>query len=165
VGRSPRRAEIENGPQVHKPGGSPELPTYLLACGGILACSYLVFAVNLFTSYPSGWDALAYHFPIALHWLQSGSLRIPVSRGWQYGLPGNAEIGMMWLLSTGRQFLVPLVNGFAWIVVATGTYLIADRVVAENRPVAAAATVIALSLPMVESRRSRAMWTCLGPRF
>jgi hypothetical protein len=140
----------KNGPNVRKTDDSGELPTYLLACGGILACSYLVFAVNLFTSYPSGWDALAYHFPVALHWLQSGSLRIPVSRGWQYGLPGNAEIGMMWLLSTGRQCLVPLVNGFAWIVLATATYLIADQVVNRNKPAAAAATGIALSLPMVE---------------
>ncbi|MGC2195468.1 MAG: hypothetical protein WA628_12395 [Terriglobales bacterium] len=136
--------------RVHDLGDSTEFPPYLLACGAFLACSYLVFAGNLLTSYPSGWDALAYHFPIALHWLQTASLRIPPSRGWQYGLPGNAEIGMMWLLSTGRQSLVPLVNVFAGMVLATATYLIADRVVGGNKSAAGAATVIAVSLPIVQ---------------
>lgn len=126
------------------------LPRYLWICGAILAGSYLVFAVRLLASYPTGLDALAYHFPVALRWLQTGSLRIPASRGWQYALPGNAEIGMMLMLNTGRQSLMPVVNLFAAVVLALATYLIADRIAGGNKIAASAAAVIALSLPIVE---------------
>jgi len=126
------------------------IPAYLWVTGVILGGSYLILATNLFTSYPSGWDALAYHLPVALHWLQNGSLRIPSLSAWQYGLPGNAEIGMMLLLSTGREALAPLVNVFALALLGLSTYVIAMRVMRGNQPAALTVTVIALSMPIVE---------------
>lgn len=126
------------------------IPTYLWVSAVILGGSYLIFAANLFTSYPSGWDALAYHLPVALHWLQNGSLRIPSLSAWQYGLPGNAEIGMMLFLSTGREGLAPLVNVFALGLLGLSTYVIAMRLTRGNQPVALTVTVIALSMPIVE---------------
>jgi hypothetical protein len=141
------------------------IPAYLWIASGVLACSYLVFATNLLSSYPSGWDALAYHLPVALRWLQSGSLGIPPSLGWQYGLPGNAEIGMMLLLSTGSQALAPLVNFFALAVLALSTYVIAARLVGGNRIAAYTATLVLLSLPMVEFQAFSAYVDLFGTAF
>lgn len=130
--------------------GFHAMPSYLWICGVVLAASYLVFALNLFTSYPGGSDALTYHLPVALHWLQNGSLRIPSLSTWQYGLPGNAEIGMMLFLSTGHEALVPLVNVFAFVLLGVATYETARRVARGNTVAAAAVTVIVLSVPIVE---------------
>ncbi len=129
---------------------SSSLPSYLWFCAALLTVSYLVFACNLFTSYPSGSDALTYHLPVALHWLQNGSLRIPSLSAWQYGLPGNAEIGMMLFLSTGHETLVPLVNVFVLVLFGLATYEIAMRVSRGNKMAAVAVTVMALSMPIVE---------------
>lgn len=126
------------------------VPAYLWGAAVVLLCSYAVFAINLLTSYPSGWDALTYHLPVALQWLQAGSLSIPDLRVWQYALPGNAEIDMMLLLGTGHQSLVPLVNVYAVILLTVATYAIANRIVKGNRDAAIAVTAIVLSLPIVE---------------
>lgn len=144
---------------------SSRIPAYLWIGSGVVVCSYLVFAVNLLSSYPSGWDALAYHLPVALHWLQSGSLRIPPSLRWQYGLPGNAEIGMMLLLSTGWQALTPLVNVFALIVLVLSTYIIVARLVSGNRVAAFTATLVLISLPIVEFQAFSAYVDLFGTAF
>jgi hypothetical protein len=126
------------------------LPRYLQLSVAILAASYLLFAVNLFTSYPGGPDALEYHMPLALHWLQEGSLRIPASRVWQFSFPGNAEIGMMLLLGTGRQSLVPLVNWMGAAALGCAVYLIAQCLSRGNRLASFTAALIVFSIPMTE---------------
>ncbi len=140
------------------------LPRYLWICIGVIAASYAVFAVNLASSYPTGWDALAYHLPAALRWIQTGTMSIPSYGAWQYALPGNAEIGMMLLLSTGRQWLVPLVNLFAAFTMATAIYLIAHRITLK-RGAAEAAAILALSLPIVEFQAFSAYVDLFGTAF
>jgi hypothetical protein len=159
-----RNLAIEASP-TRQPDKRSPVPRYLWIGSGVLACSYLVFAANLLSSYPSGWDALAYHLPVALRWLQTGSLGIPASLGWQYGLPGNAEIGMMLLLSTGWQALAPLVNFFALAVLALSTYVIAARLVSGNRVAAYTAMLVMLSLPMVEFQAFSAYVDLFGTAF
>ena len=140
------------------------LPRYLWICIGVIAASYAVFAVNLASSYPTGWDALAYHLPAALRWIQTGTMSIPSYGAWQYALPGNAEIGMMLLLSTGRQWLVRLVNLFAAFTMAMAIYLIAHRITL-RRGAAEAAAILALSLPIVEFQAFSAYVDLFGTAF
>lgn len=135
------------------PAVGPDLPCWPLSlsvCAGVVAASYLLFALNLFTSYPGGSDALTYHLPVALHWLQSGSLRIPSLGARQYALPGNGELGMMLFLSTRHEAWVPLVNMVAGLLFAISTYEIARRLAQGSTVAAAAVTIIALSMPILE---------------
>jgi hypothetical protein len=124
-------------------------PRYILAATAILAFSYLTFAVDLFSSFPDGFDTLAYHLPVALHWLQSGSLAIPASRAWRSSLPGNAEIGMMVLLATGKESLIVVVNCVAMLTLAIATYLMAKRMCRGNASAAFISTLL-LSIPIIE---------------
>jgi hypothetical protein len=159
------RSPATGASPTRQPDTRSPIPAYLWIGSGVLVCSYLVFAANLLSSYPSGWDALTYHLPVALRWLQSGSLRIPPSLGWQYGLPGNTEIGMMLLLSTGWQALVPLVNIFALVVLALSTYIIAAQLVSGNRIAAYTAMLVMLSLPIVEFQAFSAYVDLFGTAF
>lgn len=140
------------------------IPTYLWVCIGVLAASYAVFYANLASSYPTGWDALAYHLPVALRWIQTGTMSIPTDGSWQYALPGNAEIGMMLLLSTGRQWLAPAVNWFAALTMAGAVYLIGRQVTSKRGP-AVAAAIVALSLPIVEFQAFSAYVDLFGTAF
>lgn len=126
------------------------LPAYLYVATFGLVVSYMVFAVNAFTSFPTGWDSLAYHLPLALRWLQEGSLSIPASRVWQFSLPGNAEIGMMVLLSTGTEGSAILVNWIAAVVLTLAIYRLAMSITAGDRAASCASSLIVLSIPIVE---------------
>ncbi|MGH8584276.1 MAG: hypothetical protein ACREWG_16190 [Gammaproteobacteria bacterium] len=124
------------------------LPTSVSRGGAVVGACYAVFLVNLLVSYPTGTDALSYHFPVALRWLQEGSLRIPGSKQWQFSLPGNAEVPMMILFGTGWQALATLPQMLGVAVLAAGSYRIAIRLGAAHGG-AAAAVVILLSVPMI----------------
>jgi len=141
----PHRQDQELEVKLSKP-----LPIYIVLSTAMLMLSYLLFALNQFTSFPDGSDALAYHLPLALRWLQVGSLGIPPSRLWWFSLPGNAEIGMMLLLSTGIESLVVLVNCLAFAILALSTYGLAMWIGRGNRIAAITVTLITASIPIVE---------------
>ncbi|HYB53682.1 MAG TPA: hypothetical protein VEG84_07440, partial [Thermoanaerobaculia bacterium] len=104
--------------------------------------------MNALTAFPTSWDGNAYHLPLALRWLQDGSLRLDTQAEWHLALPGNGEIPMMLLLGTGDQRalfffqLVPLVG------LALSTYQLARRLEA-GTAASMAATAIVLSVPIV----------------
>lgn len=126
------------------------IPRYVLLVAGILACSYVAFAVNGFTSYPLGSDALIYHLPLTTRWLQEGSLAMPASHVWRFSLPGNAEIGMMILLSSGWQPLVVIASWIPAAMVAISTYLLSLWISGQKRTVALTSTLLVLTIPMIE---------------
>jgi hypothetical protein len=140
-------------------------PRYMLWTTLLLAGSYGVFGLNLFTSYPGGTDALAYHLPLAVHWLQTGSLAIPTSRAWRFSMPGNAEIGMMLLLASGKQSAVVLVNWIACAVLTVSTYLLAQRLSHGRRFVSAIVSLVLLSIPLVEFQAFSAYVDLFGAAF
>jgi hypothetical protein len=125
------------------------LPAYIFVAAAVLLASYLAFAANVFTSFPSGSDAVIYHLPLALRWLQDGSLAIPVSRAWRYCMPGNAEIGMMILLSSGRQSTVVMASCIPAIMLTLSTYLFARWISKGNRLASIMSSLIVLSIPMI----------------
>lgn len=140
-------------------------PRYLRLSAAVLACSYLVFAADLFTSFPIGPDAIAYHEPMALRWLQTGSLAIPASRAWRFSLPGNTEIGMMLLLATGSDSSVVVVNWIALAVLVIATYLLAKRMSGGNAQAAATIAMVVLSIPIVEFQAFSAYVDLYGTAF
>jgi len=146
-------------------GARSAWPRHILAAAAVLVGSYLVFAINLFSSFPSGSDAIAYHLPVALRWLQSGSLGIPASRAWRFSLPGNAEIGMMVLLATGKDAAVVLVNWIAMATLAIATYLLAKRMSHGNGLVATTTTLLLLSIPICEFQTFSAYVDLFGSAF
>ncbi len=124
------------------------IPPYLGLSAAILACSYLLFAVNLWTSYAQGSDALSYHLPLAVTWLQTGSFRIVPRQGWEFSLPANCEVAMMLALASKRQSLAPAVNLLALACLAISTYALGKR--SAGQIGAYAATVMVLTIPMIE---------------
>ena len=129
---------------------SERLPLYLRLSAAIIGASYLLFAIDLFTSFPTGSDALSYHIPLALRWLQEGSLRVPSDRAWQFCLPGNGEIIEMLALATGKQFLIPLGSLVSGVVLAIAAYPLAVRFSGGTKAPAFAAILVLLSIPIIE---------------
>ena len=76
-----------------------ENPRYIQVSAVILFFTMGIFALDLLTGYPKGYDALTYHFLVATRWFQEKSMRLPPSLDWPYCLPGNAHIGMMIMMS------------------------------------------------------------------
>jgi hypothetical protein len=128
--------------------GGLRLPMWLLTALIIVVLAYGILALHLFVLYPTGWDTLAYHFPLSARWLQEGTMRIPSSRAWQFSLPGNAEIAFLIFMATGKQSLVPLANWPAVLMLALSVYLIALRLGSSGKA-AGSAALITLSIPIV----------------
>ena len=138
------------------------LPVYIWAAAAVLLGSYLTFAADAFTGFPAGSDALIYHLPLATRWLQDGSFAIPASRAWQYSMPANAEIGMMILLSSGKQSTTAMASWIPALMTTVATYLLAMWISKENRLASITACLIVLSIPMIEFQVFSAYVDLLG---
>ena len=126
------------------------LPLYLALAAAVVAGTYLLFALDLGTSFPKGVDALSYHLPLALRWLQQRSLQIPANSAWQFTLPGNCEIVAMLALATGRQALAALGSWVASTVLAIAAYLLALKFSNGAKGPALAATLVVFTIPVIE---------------
>lgn len=142
--RTPRPEQVSAKP------AQEAIPGYVLLVAAILACSYVAFAVNAFTAYPLGSDVVIYHLPLATRWLQEGSLAMPASHVWRFSLPGNAEIGIMVLLSSGWQPAVVIASWIPAAMVAISTYLISMWISGQQRTVALTSVLLVLTIPMIE---------------
>lgn len=131
---------------------SEPLPSYLIVAVALLGCSYLALAVNVLSAYPAGADSVIYHLPLAARWLQTGSLSIPASHAWRFSLPGNAEIGMMVLLSSGWQAAAIAASWIPAAMVAVSVYLLAMWMSGRRRTVAVTCALLAMSIPIIESQ-------------
>src|SRR5438132_3742711 len=126
----------------------PAVPASVRIGAAVIAACYGVFLLNMLASYPTGTDAISYHLPVAVRWLQDGSLRIPSSREWHFSLPGNAELSMMTLLGTGWQTLATLPQLLSALLLAGASYSVA-RTLGAGTSAAAAAVLVLLSVPIV----------------
>lgn len=126
------------------------LPMYIVVAAAVLLCSYLAFVVQVFTAFPFGSDSLTYHLPLAVRWLQDGSLAIPASRAWQDSMPGNAEIVMAILLSSGKQSAVVMASWIPALILVLSTYALGMWISRGNRLASISACLIVLSIPMIE---------------
>lgn len=124
-------------------------PFYLIASAGVVCASYLLGAINLCTSFPQGSDALTYHLPVAVRWLQEGSLQLPASHAWRFSLPGNGEILMMLALATGKQSLAPIFNWASCALLVICLFVLSRRFTSCANQHALIVVLVALSIPIV----------------
>lgn len=157
--------KLRPSPAQHPVESAARLPRFLFVSIAILTCSYLVFALDVFTSFPNGSDAIAYHLPLTVHWLQTGSLAIPPTRPWRFSLPGNAEIGMMVLLATGIQSSVVLINWIALAALVIAAYLLGRRMNSGNYTVSVTVVVLMLTIPIIEFQTLSAYVDLYGTAF
>lgn len=146
-------------------GSHERLPFYLKLSAAIIGGSYLLFAIDVCASFPKGSDTLSYHLPLALRWLQEGSLHIPIDKAWEFSLPGNGEIVQMLALATGRQSLVPLGNWVSSIVLAIAAYSLAVRFSRGAKAPAFAAILVLFSIPIIEFQTFSAYVDLFGTAF
>lgn len=124
------------------------LPRAVKAVAALAAVPYTVLLLNSFWSFPNGTDALQYHINLALRWLQDGTIRLDPSLGWQYSLPGNAELPAMLALSVHLEKAVAAGNLFAGTLLAVAVYLIAWKIVRQTAPSLLSAVVVC-TIPIV----------------
>ena len=66
--------------------------------GGI----FLLFLLEAATRQPTGWDAMVYHLPLAVKWLQQGSLAF-IQESWKFQMPSNGDLFPLFLMSLGNE--------------------------------------------------------------
>lgn len=125
--------------------GIPRVIKVVLA---LAAVPYIAFLFNSLWSFPNGTDAIAYHINLALRWLQGGTMRIDTSMGWQFALPGNAELPALLALSIGVEKAVAIGNMLAVTLLAASVFLIAWRITSQAAPSLLSA-VIVTTIPIV----------------
>jgi len=76
----------------------------------IVLCTYGIVSLRMVFCFPDAFDAVAYHYPVALRWLQEGTMRITDVTSWRASLPGNVEILDLLIISTGRDRLLGFVQ-------------------------------------------------------
>ena len=114
----------------------------------IVGSAYAIVALDRGTGFPSSWDGVAYHLPLAVRWLQEGNLALPVPGDWRESLPGNAEIVAMLALGTGWQALAEMWNIASALALCAGSYLLA-RGMGVGPSGALAGGVLVASVPLV----------------
>lgn len=114
----------------------------------IVLCTYGILSLRAAFSFPDGWDPVAYHYPVALRWLQEGTMRITNATNWHAGLPGNVEILDLLVLSTGRERLLGFVQWPGLVILLLACLQLGRRLsdaAAPDWPV----VTTALMIPMV----------------
>ena len=113
----------------------------------VLGGAYAVFFVDALTRYPMGYDALYYHLPVAVRWMQQQRLDIVV--GYNYlSYPENGMI-VPFLLSFARlESLFPFVHLTKAALVGLAIYGLA-RSINVSQTGAKLTACVALSVPMV----------------
>jgi hypothetical protein len=114
----------------------------------IVGSTYGIVALDRVTGFPSSWDGVYYHLPLAVRWLQEGSLALPATSDWRESLPGNAEIIAMLALGTGWQALAEMWNVASALALCAGSYLLA-RGMGVGASGALAGGVLVASVPLV----------------
>jgi hypothetical protein len=114
----------------------------------IVLCTYATLSLRMAFSFPDAYDAVAYHYPVALRWLQEGTMRITDATSWRASLPGNVEILDLLVLSTGRDRLLGIVQWPAVVILLLACLQLGRRLRQSTASEWAVVTT-ALMIPMV----------------
>lgn len=101
----PRSEQIQAGREAHL-----RIPWHVSAGLLIVGCTYGILSLRMAFSFPDNWDSVAYHYPVALRWIQEGTMRISATTNWRASLPGNVELLDLLVLSTGSERLLGFVQ-------------------------------------------------------
>ncbi|MCC7497421.1 MAG: glycosyltransferase family 39 protein [Bryobacterales bacterium] len=136
---------LKRRPRSAGPVGGAGFPLlallFLIPAAVLFFLAFLLGASNL-----QGYDALAYHLPLAASWHAYG--RLTTGYDIQYFLPGNAELLMRWMFVEGTDRLVFLVP---WLGAAGCIFLLYRIGVAMKQPkiAAIAAACSAVTFPVI----------------
>lgn len=113
----------------HEP---PEIDGFTLAWGLLSALALGMVATTALVQFPTDWDSLMYHIPMADQWLRAGNLYAPDEAIWQF--PGNNELLTLWLVAPfSGDFLAALGNLPSVALLALATIALARQL--DLRPV------------------------------
>jgi hypothetical protein len=139
----PRNEQIEVVRQPRRP-----LPWHVVLGLLIVLCTYGILSLRAAFSFPDAYDAVAYHYPVALRWLQEGTMRITDATSWRASLPGNVEILDLLVLSTGRERLLGFVQWPSIVILLLACLQLARRLRESVASEWAVVTTV-LMIPMV----------------
>jgi hypothetical protein len=125
-----------------------EIPRQIKLVAVLALIPYAGLLLDSFWSFPNGTDALGYHLNLALRLLQTGSMRMDTSLGWQYAMPANAELPALLALAAGVPNAAAMGNLLAAVLLAFSVYLIALKITGSSAASLLAA-VVSNSIPMV----------------
>lgn len=130
----------------------PRRPFPLHVALGLLVvlCTYGILSLRMAFSFPDAYDAVAYHYPVALRWLQEGTMRITAATNWHASLPGNVEILDLLVLSTGRDRVLGMVQWPGVVILLLACLQLGRRLSASAAEWPVVTT--ALMIPMVAAQ-------------
>ncbi|MGB2984358.1 MAG: hypothetical protein WBE26_00630 [Phycisphaerae bacterium] len=114
---------------------------------GILCAVYLVFLVDAVTRFPTGYDAQAYHLPLAVTWMQQQSLVFQIGEVHE-AFPENGMIVPFLLAFARLETLFCVVHLPKGLLAAAAVYGLV-RVAEHKRRTAFIGACIVLSIPIV----------------
>lgn len=94
-----------------------------LVGGGIFS----LFLLEAATRQPTGWDAMVYHLPLAVKWLQQGSLAF-IQESWKFQMPSNGELFPLFLAYLGNERFLSLACVPFTLLAILAVYSLARRV-------------------------------------
>jgi hypothetical protein len=124
------------------------IPRHLALGLLIVLCTYGILSLRMAFSFPDAYDAVTYHYPVALRWLQEGTMRITDATSWHASFPGNVEILDLLVLSTGRDRLLGIVQWPSVIILLLACLQLGRRLRESAAPEWAVVTTV-LMIPMV----------------
>ena len=113
----------------------------------IIAGMYGVFLLDALTRYPTGWDGLHYHLPVAVGWARTGNMNL-INGLLHQSFPENGMIVPSLLLAGGLERPLTIVHLPKAVLLAAVIYGLARAAGAGLRG-SAASVLITLSVPMV----------------
>jgi hypothetical protein len=116
---------------------------------GLAIAALGLLVVSTLSAPPRGFDALWYHLPAALHWIQTGGLGVGLGAAHQF-YPGNGELLVMPLVALANDSWAGLVQLPALIAVGLFAALLARR----GPRVALAAAVVTLPVSLEQASRA-----------
>ena len=85
------------------------LPTGVIerCCAGVALGIVCLFLLEAGTRFPTGWDGLVYHLPLAAKWFQGWHLNL-ISESWKFMMPSNGEVFLLFLLYSGNEHVLSI---------------------------------------------------------
>jgi hypothetical protein len=133
-------------PRLPNPNHAPRL--MLLSLGGVAVMAAVIGTIAVLSP-PNGWDAMSYHMPRVMYWIQNGSVaHFPTHVTRQVSMNPWAEFAITHVhLLSGGDLLVNLVQWFAMLLSLIAVSLIAQDLGATSRG-QLFAVVVAATIPL-----------------
>lgn len=93
----------------------------------VAGCIVSLFLLEAVTRPPTGWDTAVYHLPLAVKWLQQGSLAF-IQESWKFQMPSNGELFPLFLMYLGNERVLSLTSLPFTLLAILAVYSLTKRV-------------------------------------